>query len=58
MFYGGVVSWMSKTQRIVAISTTEREYIALDAVAQEVLFLRSVYEFIQPHVDKYCVSFA
>ncbi|CAN0173849.1 unnamed protein product [Discosporangium mesarthrocarpum] len=54
IFYGGAVSWVSKTQRIVAMSTTESEYIALSAVAQEVLLVRSVHEFLQPNVEK-CV---
>ncbi|CAN0277572.1 unnamed protein product [Discosporangium mesarthrocarpum] len=58
MFYGGAVSWISKTQRIIAMSTTESEYIALSAIAQEVLFLRSVLELLQPHVEKHCVPFA
>ncbi|CAN0451377.1 unnamed protein product, partial [Discosporangium mesarthrocarpum] len=40
MFYIRAISWMSKTPRVVAQSTTESEYIALSAVGQEILFLR------------------
>ncbi|CAN0022658.1 unnamed protein product, partial [Choristocarpus tenellus] len=44
MFAGGAISWMSKVQRVVALSSTDSEYIALSSVAQELLFLRSVFE--------------
>ncbi|CAM9917866.1 unnamed protein product [Choristocarpus tenellus] len=40
---GGAISWMSKVHRVVALSSTESEYIALSSVAQELLFLRSVF---------------
>ncbi|CAN0508626.1 unnamed protein product [Discosporangium mesarthrocarpum] len=52
MFYGGAISWMSKTQRVVAQSTTESEYIALSTVGQEILFLGNVWEFIQPSLPR------
>ncbi|CAM9145903.1 unnamed protein product [Discosporangium mesarthrocarpum] len=39
VYYGEAVSWMSKAQRIVALSTTGSEYIAVSTVAQEVRFL-------------------
>ncbi|CAM9873969.1 unnamed protein product, partial [Choristocarpus tenellus] len=48
MFAGGAISWMSKVQRVVALSFIDSEYIALSSVAQELLFLRSIFEFIQP----------
>ena len=38
---GGTVSWRSKRQEIVALSSTEAEYIALSFAAQEPMWLRS-----------------
>ena len=38
---GGAVSWRSKRQEIVALSSTEAEYIALSFAAQELMWLRS-----------------
>ncbi|KAH9150574.1 hypothetical protein LEN26_004051 [Aphanomyces euteiches] len=37
-----LVSWASQTQRIVAQSTTEAEYIALAQAAKEVLFMKTL----------------
>ncbi|CAM9775829.1 unnamed protein product [Choristocarpus tenellus] len=53
---GGAISWMSKVQRVVALSSTESEYIALSSVAQELLFLRSIFEFIQPQFSRRCID--
>jgi len=36
----GAVSWLSNRQTIVALSTTEAEYVALTSAAQEVVWLR------------------
>ena len=37
---GGAVSWLSKKQATVALSTAEAEYVALSAATQEVIWLR------------------
>ena len=37
---GAAVSWLSKKQPVVALSTTEAEYIALCTAAQEATWLR------------------
>ena len=42
MMSGGPVSWSSKLQHSVALSTAEAEYMALAASAQEVMFLRQL----------------
>jgi hypothetical protein len=39
---GAAVSWKSKRQRTVALSTAEAEYVALSETAREVLFLRGL----------------
>jgi len=46
VFYlaGGPISWKSKLQPTVALSSTEAEYMALTASAQEAMSLRSLAE--------------
>jgi hypothetical protein len=36
LLYGSVISWFSRRQRVVALSSAEAEYMALGAVVQEV----------------------
>jgi hypothetical protein len=40
MMCRSAIAWVSKLQPSVALSTTEAEYMALSALAQEVVFLR------------------
>ena len=47
--FGGAVSWMSKKQSIVALSTTEEEYMAATHASKEAIWL-------QRFVFKYGVS--
>ena len=42
MFSGGPISWSSKKQKCVALSTAEAEYVALSGAAQECLWLRQL----------------
>jgi hypothetical protein len=40
----GAISWQSKLQTIVTLSTTEAEYIAAVSAGQEILWLRNLFE--------------
>ena len=42
MLSGGPVSWKSRLQPVVALSSTEAEYITITAAAQEGIWLRRV----------------
>jgi len=44
----GTISWRSKKQPIVALSTTEAEYIAMTDASKEALWLRHILEEIHP----------
>ena len=41
--FGGAVSWMSKKQSVVALSTTEAEYMAATHASKEVVQLQILY---------------
>ncbi|XP_067208508.1 uncharacterized protein [Linepithema humile] len=43
----GAISWMSKRQQIVVLSSTEAEYMALSATIQEALWLKSFSEGLE-----------
>ena len=42
LLHGGAVSWTTKRQEIISLSTTESEYIAATYAAKEALWLRSL----------------
>ena len=46
MIGGNVISWTSKKQPVVALSTTEAEYIALCSATQEAIWLRRLLQSI------------
>ena len=48
MFVGGAVSWMSRTQRCVSLSSSEAEYIAMAEATKDALFLRQLLGFMWP----------
>ena len=41
MMTGGCISWRSKKQRTVALSSTEAEYMALTEAIQEAVWLKA-----------------
>src|SRR6266571_9508209 len=49
---GGAITWLSKKQSVVALSSTEAEYVALSEAGRKACWLRSLYEelgFKQTH---------
>ena len=52
-FYGGgAISWLSKKQPVVALSTSEAEYIALSCAAQEAVWLKLLLTSFGVSIDK------
>lgn len=43
---GGAISWSSKKQPTIALSTTEAEYMAMSATIQEATWLKSLHDDI------------
>jgi hypothetical protein len=41
---GGAITWKSKKQTIIALSSTEAEYVALSEAGREATWLRNLYE--------------
>ena len=44
MFAGGAIAYKSKYQEVIALSTTEAEFVAACDAAKIILFLRSILE--------------
>ena len=51
---GACVSFFSRTQKSVTLSSTEAEYVALAAGIKETIFLRHIWSFIFPDRDVGC----
>jgi hypothetical protein len=52
---GGAVSWMSRLQDIVALSSTESEYVALIEVVKEMFWLKGLLEQFELKRSEYVV---
>jgi hypothetical protein len=56
--HGALVTWSSRKQTLIVLSTAEAEYIALTAVAREILYLGSLlselYEPVKLPIPIYC----
>ena len=52
-FAGGVVTWQSKLQKCVALSTTEAEFIAITEACKELLWVKKFFQELGFVQDKY-----
>nr|GEZ28279.1 Gag-Pol polyprotein [Tanacetum cinerariifolium] len=50
--YGGIVSWVSKLQSVVAMSTTEAEYVTAAQASKEAVWLKMLLEEIRHKQEK------
>ena len=54
-FAGGAVSWQSKLQKCVALSTTEAEYIAVTEAGKELVWIKTFFKELGMQQDEYVV---
>jgi hypothetical protein len=58
LLHNSLVAWSAWKQSIIALSTTEAEYIALTAVVHKILYLQALiaelYEPVAPPIPIYC----
>lgn len=54
-FAGAAVSWQSKLQKCVALSSTEAEYIALTEACKELIWLKEFLQELKWSQEKYAV---
>ena len=47
LYAGGAVSWQSKLQKCIALSTTKAEYVATTELCKEVLWIRKIFAGIR-----------
>lgn len=52
-FAGGAVSWQSKLQKCIALSTTEAEYIAATEASKELLWMKNFLKELSLKQEKY-----
>jgi hypothetical protein len=56
---GGAVSWVSKLQTVVALSTTEAKYMAATLACKEAIWMKKLMEELEHKQEKiilYCDS--
>ena len=46
-----LVSWKSRAQKSVSLSSTEAEYYAISKVCAEIIFIRNILEFLEVNID-------
>ena len=55
-FAGGAISWQSKLQKCVALSTTEAEYIASTEACKEMLWMKNMLQELGIDQDRYVLK--
>ena len=50
------MSWFSRTQKCVTLSTSEAEYVAMADSIKEALFMRHVWRFLLPSAGLQCIK--
>ena len=53
---GTLISWFSRTQKCVTLSTTEAEYVAMADGVKEALNIRDILAFLMPSLEPMSVS--
>jgi len=48
---GTPISWKSKSQRSITLSSTEAEYVALSEVTAEIMFIKQILEFLEMKME-------
>ena len=54
-FVGGAISWQSKLQKCVALSTTEAKYIVATEASKEILWMKTFFKELDLKQDEYVV---
>ena len=55
LYAGGAVSWQSKLQKCIALSTTKAEYVATTKLCKEVLWIKKFLLELGLKQDEYVV---
>jgi Reverse transcriptase (RNA-dependent DNA polymerase) len=50
--FGGAISWMCRKQDVVALSSTEAEFIALSETCKEVIWIKRLLKELQINIDQ------
>ena len=56
-FSGVVVSWQSRLQKCVALSTTEAEYIAIIETSKDLLWMKKFLQELGLHQERYLLYY-